>query len=120
MSAEDRLPCRRPGWTLCVMVEELMAYAREAFGWGDGVAVGEPRRGALGQIRRVETGGAVYALKEIFGEPPPEALVAAELAFARRAAEAECARPPAIPTCAAATWRGRRQGRGCACTTGST
>ncbi|MBB6554035.1 Ser/Thr protein kinase RdoA (MazF antagonist) [Nonomuraea rubra] len=80
-----------------MMVDELVAYAREAFGWGDGVAVGEPRRGALGQIRRVETGGAVYALKEIFGEPPPEDLVAAELAFARRAAGAGVRSPAGHP-----------------------
>ncbi|MEU8396835.1 aminoglycoside phosphotransferase family protein [Nonomuraea sp. NPDC048892] len=65
---------------------DLMACAGAAFGWDDGVVVSEGRRGALGQVWRVETGAASYALKEIFGEPPAEALVAAELAFARRAA----------------------------------
>ncbi|MEV5891827.1 phosphotransferase enzyme family protein [Nonomuraea fuscirosea] len=64
----------------------LVACARAAFGWDDGVVVSEGRRGALGQIWRVETGTASYALKEIFGEPPTETLVAAELAFTRRAA----------------------------------
>lgn len=65
---------------------DLVACARAAFGWDDGVVLSEGRRGALGQIWRVETGTASYALKEIFGEPPAEALVAAELAFTRRAA----------------------------------
>ncbi|WP_326628008.1 aminoglycoside phosphotransferase family protein [Nonomuraea fuscirosea] len=65
---------------------DLVACARAAFGWDDDVVVSEGRRGALGQIWRVETGTASYALKEIFGEPPAETLVAAELAFTRRAA----------------------------------
>ena len=38
-----------------------------------------------------------YALKEIFAEPPSEALIAAELAFARRAAEAGVRMPASHP-----------------------
>ncbi|GGT26839.1 phosphotransferase enzyme family protein [Nonomuraea spiralis] len=68
--------------------DELIPYVREAFGWDGHVTISPGPRGALGQIWRVEAGPARYALKEIFAEPPSEALLEAELAFARRAAEA--------------------------------
>jgi Ser/Thr protein kinase RdoA (MazF antagonist) len=67
---------------------EVLAQLRDAFGWGPDVVVSAGPRGALGQIWRVEAGASRYALKEIFAEPPTEALVEAELAFARRATEA--------------------------------
>ncbi|MBE1584125.1 phosphotransferase enzyme family protein [Nonomuraea angiospora] len=70
------------------MGTELGAYVREAFGWDADVVVSAGPRGALGQIWRLDVGPARYALKEIFGEPPSEALIEAELAFGRRAAEA--------------------------------
>ncbi|MEV4172825.1 aminoglycoside phosphotransferase family protein [Nonomuraea sp. NPDC049709] len=79
------------------MTEELVAYAREAFGWDDDAVVSPGRRGALGQVWRVDTGGVSYALKEIFGGPPPEALVEAELTFARRAAGAGVRLPAGHP-----------------------
>lgn len=70
------------------MVEELVAHVREAFGWDANVSVSAGPRGALGQIWRLDVGPASYALKEIFAEPPSEASIEAELAFARQAAEA--------------------------------
>ncbi len=66
--------------------EKLVAYVRAAFGWDEDVVVSAGPRGALGQVWRVDVGGARYALKEIFAEPPSDALVEAELAFARQAA----------------------------------
>ncbi|MFC5823922.1 phosphotransferase enzyme family protein [Nonomuraea insulae] len=71
-----------------MVAEDVVAYARGAFGWDDDVVVSPGPRGALGQIWRVEAGAGTYAMKEIFGEPPSEALVEAELAFAARAAAA--------------------------------
>jgi Ser/Thr protein kinase RdoA (MazF antagonist) len=68
--------------------DELVAHVRTAFGWDDDVVMSAGLRGALGQIWRLEVGPARYALKEIFAEPPSRALIEAELAFARRAAEA--------------------------------
>ncbi|WP_197094102.1 hypothetical protein, partial [Nonomuraea sp. SBT364] len=79
------------------MDHELIAYVREAFGWDTDVAVSAGRRGALGQIWRLDVGPARYALKEIFGEPPPGAVVEAELAFARRAAGAGVRLPASHP-----------------------
>lgn len=79
------------------MVTELVAYVREAFGWDADVVVSAGPRGALGQIWRLEVGPARYALKEIFGEPPSAALIEAELAFARRAAEAGVRLPAGHP-----------------------
>ncbi len=66
----------------------LDADVREAFGWDEDVVVAAGPRGALGQIWRVDAGPARYALKRIFAGPPSAAVVEAELAFARRAAEA--------------------------------
>ncbi|WP_336214080.1 phosphotransferase enzyme family protein [Nonomuraea sp. LPB2021202275-12-8] len=74
-----------------------IAYVREAFGWGADVVVSAGPRGALGQIWRLDVGPASYALKEIFAEPPSEALVEAELAFTRRAAEAGVRLPASHP-----------------------
>ncbi|MEV6037209.1 phosphotransferase [Nonomuraea sp. NPDC052116] len=79
------------------VVTELVAYVREAFGWDADVVVSAGPRGALGQIWRLEVGPARYALKEIFGEPPSEALIEAELALARRAAEAGVRLPAGHP-----------------------
>jgi Ser/Thr protein kinase RdoA (MazF antagonist) len=79
------------------MDDELMGYVRHAFGWDAEVAVSAGPRGALGQIWRLEAGPARYALKEIFAEPPSEALIAAELAFAGRAASAGVRLPASHP-----------------------
>jgi Ser/Thr protein kinase RdoA (MazF antagonist) len=77
--------------------EELVAQVRAAFGWGENVVVSAGPRGALGQIWRLEVGPARYALKEIFAEPPSEALIEAELAFAERAAAAGVRLPASHP-----------------------
>jgi Ser/Thr protein kinase RdoA (MazF antagonist) len=69
-------------------IDELVAFARGAFGWAGEVVVAPGPRGALGQIWRLDVGPARYALKEIFTAPPSDALIAAELAFAARAAAA--------------------------------
>jgi Ser/Thr protein kinase RdoA (MazF antagonist) len=79
------------------VVDEQVRYVRQAFGWDEDVVVSAGPRGALGQIWRVEAGPARYALKEIFGEPPTQALIEAELAFARRAAEAGVRLPASQP-----------------------
>lgn len=71
--------------------------AGRAFGWPEDVAVAEGPRGALGQIWRVDTGSARYALKQIFFDPPSESAIEAELAFARRAAGAGVALPRSHP-----------------------
>ncbi|MEW9552789.1 phosphotransferase enzyme family protein [Nonomuraea sp. NPDC050783] len=70
------------------MDEDLVAFLREAFGWHGEIAAAPGPRGALGRIWRLETGGARYALKEIFAEPPSGAVIEAELAFSRLAARA--------------------------------
>jgi hypothetical protein len=95
------------------VVEELVAHVRMAFGWDEDVVVSAGPRGALGQIWRLEAGPARYALKEIFAEPPSEAFIEAELAFARRSA------PPLVrpgsqtsPTGRARPVRTRRGPRG--------
>jgi hypothetical protein len=75
----------------------LIRYVREAFGWNDGVAVSPGPRGALGQIWRLELGSDRFALKEIFYEPPSEALIEAELAFTRRAVAAGVRVPASHP-----------------------
>lgn len=79
------------------MVEHLVPYVREAFGWDADIAVTPGPRGALGQIWRLDVGPARYALKQLFAEPPPEPLIAAELAFTRRATEAGVRLPAAHP-----------------------
>lgn len=79
------------------MGEELVAYLREAFGWSEDVVMSAGPRGALGQIWRLDVGPARYALKEIFAEPPSEALIEAELALARQAARAGVRLPASHP-----------------------
>lgn len=67
---------------------DLLTRARAAFDLGDGdVSLAPGARGALGQLWRLTVGDRVYALKQAFaGEPPTQAEVDAEIAFARRAA----------------------------------
>ncbi len=72
--------------TRSVIAEGVLAHLENAYGWGPGVVVSAGPRGALGQMWRVDIGTARYALKEIFAEPPSEAVIAVELAFTRRAA----------------------------------
>jgi len=79
------------------VVTELVAHVREAFGWSEDVVVSAGPRGALGQIWRLDVGPARYALKELFAKPPSEALIEAELAFARRAAEVGVRLPASHP-----------------------
>lgn len=79
------------------MVEELVAHLREAFGWDADVVVSAGPRGALGQIWQLDVGSARYALKEIFGQPPSETLIEAELAFTRRAADVGVRLPASHP-----------------------
>ena len=79
------------------MVEELVAYVREAFGWDEDVVASVGPRGALGQVWRLDVGPARYALKEIFAEPPSQAKISAELAFAGRAAQAGVRLPAGYP-----------------------
>lgn len=79
------------------VIEELVTHVREAFGWGPDVVASPGPRGALGQIWRLDVGDARYALKEIFAEPPSPSRIAAELAFARRAAEAGVKLPASHP-----------------------
>lgn len=55
------------------------AYARRMFGWPDGITIEPGPRGALGRIWRVD---GRLALKEIYAEPPSEAVIAAEQSFA--------------------------------------
>jgi Ser/Thr protein kinase RdoA (MazF antagonist) len=74
-----------------------VAYLREAFGWDEGVVLSPGPRGALGRIWRLDVGPARYALKEIFAEPPSDAVIEAELAFARRAARAGVRLPASHP-----------------------
>lgn len=82
------------GWVNPVVA----AQACEAFGWArEDVVITPGPRGALGQIWRVEIGHAVYALKEIFANPPAEALIAAELDFSKRAVEAGVHLPASHP-----------------------
>jgi Ser/Thr protein kinase RdoA (MazF antagonist) len=66
----------------------IVVDAQRAYGWPDDVVVSAGPRGALGQIWQVRTGPQRYALKEIFADPPSEAVIAAELTFSQRAAEA--------------------------------
>lgn len=75
----------------------LVAHVREAFGWDADVTLSAGPRGAMGQVWRLDVGAARFALKEIFADPPSEAVVEAELAFARRAAEAGVRLPASHP-----------------------
>jgi Ser/Thr protein kinase RdoA (MazF antagonist) len=59
-----------------------LAFARDAYGWDETVTAEPGPRGALGQIWRVSTPQGAYALKEIFSDPPSEAVIAAEQHFA--------------------------------------
>ena len=79
------------------MVHELLAHVREAYGWSEEVVVSAGPRGALGRMWRLDVGSRPYALKEIFAEPPSEALIAGELAFAGLAAEAGVRMPASHP-----------------------
>jgi Ser/Thr protein kinase RdoA (MazF antagonist) len=74
-----------------------IAYLRESFGWDAEIEVRAGPRGALGQIWRLDVGPARYALKEIFAGPPSAALIEAELAIARRAADAGVRLPASHP-----------------------
>lgn len=80
-----------------IVVEELVAHVRAAYGWDSDIEVSAGPRGALGQIWRLEIGSARYALKQIFAEPPTEASIQAELAFAHQAAEAGVRVPASHP-----------------------
>jgi Ser/Thr protein kinase RdoA (MazF antagonist) len=75
----------------------VVEAARAAFGWGPEVVAVPGGRGARGQVWRVEVGSHRYALKELFDEPPPEALIQAELAFTARAVEAGVRVPASHP-----------------------
>lgn len=79
------------------LADEVVAQARQAFGWVDEVVVSPGPRGALGQIWRLDVGPARYALKEIFADPPAETLIVAEVAFGRRATEAGVRMPGCHP-----------------------
>lgn len=81
------------------MQTELVARAGEAFDLGEGeVAIAPGPRGALGQVWRLTAGDHVYALKQVFdGTPPPQAEVAAEVAFAQRAIAAGVRLPASHP-----------------------
>jgi Ser/Thr protein kinase RdoA (MazF antagonist) len=79
------------------VASELVSHLRDAFGWSEDVIVHPGRRGALGQIWSVDVGITRYALKEIFAEPPSDALIEAELEFARRAADAGVRLPASHP-----------------------
>ena len=80
-----------------IVIEELVAHARAAFGWDGDIEVSAGPRGALGQIWRIEIGSARYALKQIFDDPPTEASIQAELAFARWAEQAGVRVPASHP-----------------------
>ena len=79
------------------MVEDLVTYLREAFGWADDIVVSTGPRGARGQIWRLDVGPARYALKEIFAGPPSQAVIDTELAFARKATAAGVRLPAGHP-----------------------
>lgn len=79
-------------------MQDLAASAVRAFGLPatPPAAISAGPRGALGQIYRLEAGGRVYALKELFagGSLVPEAAVAAEVEFVA-GAKARGVRAPA-------------------------
>jgi Ser/Thr protein kinase RdoA (MazF antagonist) len=63
----------------------VLDFLRRTYGWVGDVTVEPGPRGALGRIWRVTAGGQVYALKEIFAEPPAEPQIAVEVDFVLRA-----------------------------------
>ena len=77
--------------------EGLAAFVRAAFGWRAEVTVSAGPRGALGQVWRLQLGSDCYALKEIFADPSPPALIEAELLLAGRAAAAGVRLPASHP-----------------------
>lgn len=76
---------------------ELIAHVRRAFGWTGDVEVSAGPRGARGQVWRLTVGEKVFALKEIFADPPSEAALRCEVAFTRRAAAAGVLLPASHP-----------------------
>ena len=83
--------------TASTMDDDLLGYVRDAFGWREDPVLTPGPRGALGQIWRLDVGPRRFALKEIFDEPPSEALIEAELAFAGRAVAAGIRLPASHP-----------------------
>jgi Ser/Thr protein kinase RdoA (MazF antagonist) len=77
--------------------EDLLAFARTAFGWHGDIEVIAGPRGALGQIWQVRVASARYALKEIFAEPPTEASIAVERELCSRAGDAGVSVPATHP-----------------------
>lgn len=63
----------------------LAETLRDAFGWRDPFLVVPSQRGATAHVWDVRDGSARYALKARRGEPPSEAVVAAEVDFIDRA-----------------------------------
>lgn len=74
----------------------LIEVLRDAFGWQDVQPTLGPR-GALGRVWRVTADGEQFAVKELFFDPPPAAVIEAELILARRAAEAGVRSPRSTP-----------------------
>jgi Ser/Thr protein kinase RdoA (MazF antagonist) len=73
------------------------ADARAAYGWPADVVLSPGPRGARGQIWRADTAGGAFALKELFRDPPPQELLAAELEFSAAAAAAGVRLPLSHP-----------------------
>jgi hypothetical protein len=83
--------------SVSIVDNDIGGYVREAFGWREDPVLTPGPRGALGQIWRLDVGPRCFALKEIFAEPPSEALIEAELALARRAGAAGIRVPASHP-----------------------
>jgi Ser/Thr protein kinase RdoA (MazF antagonist) len=82
---------RMPVMVFAMSANDLIDYVRAAFGLtGVAPATLTPGgRGALGQISRLEIGCRRYAVKELFNnDAPAAAIIAAEVDFTARAAEA--------------------------------
>lgn len=82
------------------MVADLIDYARAVFALDPTApaSISPGGRGALGQIFRLEIGSRRYAVKNHFrGGTPDPSLLAAELDFTRRAAEAGVRLPASHP-----------------------
>ena len=73
---------------------DVIAHARQAFGWGGDIRVSDGPRGAVGRLWRVDVDDASYAVKELVDEPPTAESIGAERIFAR-CASAAGARVPA-------------------------